>query len=361
MIQAALDRIGPDPTPTRARLLAALAAAHDATLEWPTRRVLSIQALDVARESGDDVTFVDVLDIAFISQASPDHRDRLASDVERAVAIADRVGDPVLRSRINNHLVWVRYQQADIAGAQAVTGELAALTEKVGLPHQHWEHALIVTGGMLCAGRLDEADAANERLLELGLTANVPEAFGAYGGFLYTIRLQQGRLDEIAEMFIDAARDNPSIAVLRASVMAMLTHLERLDEANERLLAEAATDFDFPYDQTWLASMSDLLDTAAAIGNQTVARTLVDRVGAFPDHVVEPTAALISGVIARPLARAATLLGDYDQAEEWFAIAHDIHAPSPEPRSGPRTASSTTPTSASPAAPTATSNAPASS
>jgi hypothetical protein len=24
--------------------------------------------------------------------------------------------------------------------------------------------------------------------------------------------------------------------------------------------------------------------------------------------------------------RAATLLGDYDQAEEWFAIAHDIHA-----------------------------------
>jgi hypothetical protein len=30
--------------------------------------------------------------------------------------------------------------------------------------------------------------------------------------------------------------------------------------------------------------------------------------------------------MARPLARAATVLGDYDQAEQWFATAHDIHA-----------------------------------
>ncbi len=325
VIQAALDRISPDPTPARARLLAALAAAHDATLEWPTRRDLSIQALDVARESGDDVTFVDVLDIALLSQASPDHRDQVVTDVERAVAIADRVGDPVLQGRINNHLVWVRYQQADIAGAEAVTRELEALTAKVGLPHQYYLHALIVTGRMLCAGRLDEADAANEHALELGLAANTQEAFGAYGGFLYAIRLQQGRLDEIAELFIDAARDNPSIAVLRPAVMAMLTHLERLDEANERLLAEAATGFDFPYDATWIASMSDMLDTAATTGNKTVARTLVDRVAPFADHVTEPTAALVGGVIARPLARAAALLGDYDRAEEWFATAHDIH------------------------------------
>jgi hypothetical protein len=31
------------------------------------------------------------------------------------------------------------------------------------------------------------------------------------------------------------------------------------------------------------------------------------------------------GAIARPLARAAALLADYDQAERWFEMAHDIH------------------------------------
>ena len=326
MIQAALDRVGTDPTPTRARLLAALVAAHDAALEWSNRRDLSIEALDVARQSGDDPTFVEVLEITLYNQASPDHRDQLVTDIERAVAIADRVNDPVLQARIRPPLIWARYQQADITGAEAVAAELEALTEQVGLPQQHFQHALVVTGGLLRAGRLDEADAANERALELGLAANTPEAFGAYGGYLYAIRLQQGRLDEIADLFIDAARDNPSIAVLRAAVAAMLTHLGRLDEANERLRAEAAADFDFPYDMTWLGSMSDLLDAAAATGNQTAARALVDRVAPFAAHLAETTAALLSGVIARPLARAATLLGDYDQAEEWFAMAHEIHA-----------------------------------
>lgn len=32
------------------------------------------------------------------------------------------------------------------------------------------------------------------------------------------------------------------------------------------------------------------------------------------------------GAFARPLACCATLLGEYDQADEWFGVAHDINA-----------------------------------
>jgi hypothetical protein len=35
--------------------------------------------------------------------------------------------------------------------------------------------------------------------------------------------------------------------------------------------------------------------------------------------------------MARPLARAATLLGEYDEAEAWFEIAHDLDARLPAP------------------------------
>jgi tetratricopeptide (TPR) repeat protein len=41
--------------------------------------------------------------------------------------------------------------------------------------------------------------------------------------------------------------------------------------------------------------------------------------------VISPSGVVVLGAVARPLARAATLLGDYDQAEAWFATAHDIH------------------------------------
>ena len=59
---AALDRIGTDPTPTRARLLAVLASAHDATADWSARRDLSLEAIGVARDSDDAATFVQTID-----------------------------------------------------------------------------------------------------------------------------------------------------------------------------------------------------------------------------------------------------------------------------------------------------------
>jgi hypothetical protein len=75
-----------------------------------------------------------------------------------------------------------------------------------------------------------------------------------------------------------------------------------------------------------LNEMFDLLDAAATTESRDAARALVDRVQPFAAHVVSPAAVIIHGAIARPLARCATVLEQYDQAEEWFAIAHDIHA-----------------------------------
>lgn len=326
VIRAALDAVGSDPTPNRARLVATFAAAFDASLEWKARRELSREAVETARVAGDDATFVEVFDATMLARATPDHRDDFIDDVGHAVMMADRIGDPLLRDRIRYAMMWAKYQQADIAGADAVLAEMEALTEMVGLPYLRWQYSTLVTGRLLLAGRSDEAEPANERALEVGTAVDAPEAFGTFGAVLFVIRMQQGRLGEMADLLIDVARDNPSVAVLRAAVAELLCQLGRIDEARERLVAEAAAGFDFPYDVTWLASMCDLLDVAATTGDHGAARTLVERVAPFASHVVSPTAVLVRGAIARPLARAATILGDYKQAEEWFATAHDIHA-----------------------------------
>src|SRR5205807_9949518 len=46
----------------------------------------------------------------------------------------------------------------------------------------------------------------------------------------------------------------------------------------------------------------------------------------FARHVITPGGGLVRGAIARPLARVATFLGDYDRAEAWFETAHEMHA-----------------------------------
>ncbi len=240
--------------------------------------------------------------------------------------LADRIGDPVLRVQTRYHLIGARYRQCDLDGADRLLTEFPSIVERVGLPYQRWEVGQVVAGRLTLAGRLTDAEAANDKALEFGTAAGAPEAFGSYGGLLVQIRWHQDRLDEVADLFLEAARDNPSMASLRAAVPMLLCELGRIDEAQERLTAEVARGFDYPYDAVWLTEMRNLLDAVATTGDRVGARTLVDRVAPYAAQVIAPSGALIDGAIARPLARAATVLGEYDEAEQWFSIAHDIHS-----------------------------------
>jgi hypothetical protein len=71
--------------------------------------------------------------------------------------------------------------------------------------------------------------------------------------------------------------------------------------------------------------MAHCADTAATVADPAAARTLIDALAPY-DTAITFAGSQFYGAIARPLARLATLLGDYDQAETWFAVAHDLHA-----------------------------------
>lgn len=324
--RAALDRVEDDRTPIRARLLAALALAQDSAVEWEQAREFALDAIDTAERSGDAETFVHVVDVTRNPLSTPERLSQNIVDVQQAITLANRLGDPALRFSSRFHLTAMNYQEVDLASVDATLGEMDHLSEQIGLPNERWQLALLTTGRLLLDGRADDAEAANERALELGNASGSPDAIGAFGGLLYLIRRHQGRLDEIADFFVDIARENPSIPTLRAAVPLLLSEVGHTDDARRLLRAEAGSDFDFPYNALWLTGMSNFLDAAANTHERSAARILVDRVSPFATQVVSPNAVLVQGAIARPLARCATLLGDHDQAEEWFTIAQDIHA-----------------------------------
>jgi tetratricopeptide (TPR) repeat protein len=180
------------------------------------------------------------------------------------------------------------------------------------------------TGELLLAGHADDAEQANQHTLELGISAGTDTALATFGGYLFAIRQHQGRVDEMADLFIDAARDNPSHTSLRAIVVLLLCEVGRTGEAAERLAEEARHGFDFPHDNIYLAALTPLVEAAVVTRHEESAHALLERLTPFASHVIGGGTSVI-GSVARPLARAATMLGDYDQAEQWFAIAHDIH------------------------------------
>jgi class 3 adenylate cyclase len=325
-LAAALERVGPSPTATRARILAALSESCDASAQADDRRRWALEAVDAARIAGDDSALVDVILSVYKEVETPDLRDETIADYERVTSIADRVGDPVQRAKAQYRSVWVHYQRADLDGADRVLRDLKTLAEVIGLPIVRYESQLLTTGRLLLAGDADAAEISNAAMLEMGTAAGVAEALGAYGGYLYAICEHRGTQDEIAEFFVQAAIDNPSIAALRSAVTVMLTELGDVEEASTRLDADVATGFGhYPYDALWPVTMANLTDAAATTRNVGAAQQLVERLRPYADHVICPGGPIVNGVAARSLGRAATLLGDYDDAESWFAIAHEMH------------------------------------
>lgn len=326
VIQTALDATGLDPTPVRARLLAALAVSHEATSEWRERRELALEAVEVARATDDDATFVDVVDTTNLTLATPEDHGIYVTDVERAVVIADRLGDPVLRMRIRYPLMWVHWQRGDTAEAASTIATMQELAGWIGLPYTDYLLAQFITGHLVNQGRTDDAEAANERLLEIATRAGAADVAAVYGGLLTAIRWQQGRLDELVDFFIEMALDNPSVAALRSTIPCMLAELGRLEEARRWLADEEAAGFDFPRNSLWLVSMVNLLDAAVSTGGSGAAAELAARVAPYADLVICPAGVTVNGAVARALGRAATVSGDLEAAEEHFVTAHRIHA-----------------------------------
>jgi hypothetical protein len=105
----------------------------------------------------------------------------------------------------------------------------------------------------------------------------------------------------------------------------MLCEVGRVAEAREKLAVEAGLGFDYPYDRTWVSAMVNVADAAATTGDAGAATVALERVAPFAGQIISLGGVRTLGAVARSLGRAATLLGEYDQAEQWFTSAHDMH------------------------------------
>ena len=359
----ALDPIGA-PTHTRAR------TARRARRSRTTPRsnggsaaTSQLEAVDAARRAGDDTTFVDVIDEHVHSLATPDHRDQTDRRPRtRGRARRPASATPVCAAASGSRLIWARYQQCDVAGATPCFAEMASARrdDRPALPTLAGRAC--ASNGALVARRTRRRRRSRQRTRARARYRGRlrPKRSAAVRRLLYVIRQHQGRLDEIADFFIDVARDNPSIAVLRATVPFMLCELGRIDEAANASPPKPRRGFDFPYDITWLAMLNasrsrrdDPTDAAAHCSVERLAPFRRPSIRARRDrrHRRHRPTARPRRHPARRLRPSRGMVRD--------RARHPRAAPSA--RSGLRSANSTTPTSASPAAPTATSNAPATS
>jgi tetratricopeptide (TPR) repeat protein len=113
--------------------------------------------------------------------------------------------------------------------------------------------------------------------------------------------------------------------VLRAILAALYCELGRVDEARELFGAEAANDFaDFPYDFLWLYSLATYAEVCARLGDVEPAGRLYEHLAPWHQQIACFSFST-RGAVALYLGMLATVLTRYDQAEDHFSEAMEIH------------------------------------
>jgi tetratricopeptide (TPR) repeat protein len=321
VLEAALEAVGTQDDHQRARLLALLAAELAFTGRRRERTRLSDEALALARRLGDPAALSFVLNIRFVPIWAPDTlAERLANTAE-SMRLADRLGDAFAQFQAVHWRALGLVQAGRLDEATAAVARETKLAATLGDPTFVWMAAYDRANLAMIAGRLEEAEALAGEALAVATASGQPDGFTFWGSQVFGIRHEQGRLSEFLAVAAQMVGEHPGLPSLRAGLALAYVQTNLPDDARELLVAEAATGFEeLPEDVIWLSSHVMYAHVCADVGEREIARTLSERLAAWPD-VVAYTGLNAWGTAGHAIGRLAVLLERHDEAEEHLTTA----------------------------------------
>ena len=325
VLEAAVEAVPDDDPSSRARLLVLLANELVYAGDLDRRLALTDEALKLARDAGDDVALAYVGQFVYLAIGHPETLDHRLETLTEAEAAAERTGDPVLRLWVASVLGLCLTEAGRVEEAGRSFDELHTIAEAVGEPTMRWVDIFERSLWTYLAGDIAGADELAERAVELGTNSGEPDALAIYVGQLVNLRYEQGRLEEVEDLIVQATEETPGLTTFKA--LLGLTHLElgREDEARALVEAAAADGFaDVSRDFLWLSTMCVYGEVAARLEMTDAASDLYDRLLPW-EHQIGLTGCSTWGGVARYLGMLAAALGRHDDAEAHYRRSAEIH------------------------------------
>ena len=332
LLEAALDAVGPEPSPTRARLLATLVAELVYSDRPNDRFALAEEALAIARAVGDQDALFEVL-FWRNTVAKTVHADsgRDDAEVEELLRIADAGADPLRQGMADLVFVLRALENGCPGRAEAAMARATRVAEELRLPVLRW--LVTVMRGTLAALAGDIADA--EKLafeaLEQSQATDQPDRITWFGVQLYMVRYEQGRMGELVDMAHARIAKSPRLLTWHCSLVMSLTELDRIDEA--RPVVRELLDAGYQRrrgEPHWIIGMMCLGSAVAAIGDPADAQTVYEALAPCEGRWAS-VMPMSLGAVDRVLGELATAAGRLDDAERHFRSAIAAHDAAPTP------------------------------
>ncbi len=317
---------------TSVRLQASLTRALALTGTGETARMLGEDALASARRLGDPEALHLAFDALTFVPWTPSTARRQLEVTRESADTAQRLGDPQWEASATSKVLYGEISTGELDAARTTAARHHELASRVGQPLfgvlDRQARALLAVG----EGRFGDAEVLAAEADELtSALSNAPS--GAYGVQLFSIRREQGRLDEARPIVEAVARLGRSGATWRPALAVMYAELGLLVEAAAELAVLTADRLAaVPRDALWLGSLSYLADTCCAVGDDAAAATVYAELVEWRGLVVQVGQFLAAhGAVDRYLGALAALLGREREAQIHFeaALALDQRAGMP--------------------------------
>jgi ATP/maltotriose-dependent transcriptional regulator MalT len=275
LLREALDALPTHDLPLTARLLSALARALIFSGEEQQAMKVYEQALSIARRCGDPLILASTL-VATLAARWQHERgsERIASAAE-AVALAAAAG---ARSLMHEAAAWRMFDSFELGDIGGWRKQIAAYergAEELREPFLRYVAASSRTMHALFEGRFEDAERLARQTLGIGDRMPGLDASGVYGVQMFTLRREQGRLDEVALLVRHFVRTTLQGNTWRPGLALMHVELGQLDAARGQFDLLATDGFrSLVRDGVWVASVAYLAQVCCALGDAGRAHAL---------------------------------------------------------------------------------------
>lgn len=316
IVEAALPRVGRDDLTTRAILTALLAQCLGHTDQGDRRRESALVALDLARSSLDPTVLARVAPNILWALMRPGTGAIRAVLAAEATAAVDEMDDPHLAFRLYQAAHGSAVCAGDAERARSYLDRLHAIADEVGEPVMRWGRGLIDGFVATMEARFADADRIVAETLDLGTRSGDPEAFALFLLQYAILGMFAGRHDELFPVAQQAMESDPLLELpFRLAYGILCCEVGRREEASTLLHdAIAGRLGSIPHDHTRTTTLIALATLAVELDDVAAADWLYPQIVPMADEV-SFNGVTSQGPISAYAGKLAFLLERYDDAE----------------------------------------------
>ena len=327
LLNQALDLLDEGDSALRVDLITHLARAKQGSEPVEKLMALLDDAIAMAQRLGDPRTLIESMRTRLMLDRDPKRVYERIKLIDEILEIARKIDDKHLLLELLAFRVYDDLALGDAASWVRDLDSFQSIADEITEPFYSYNDRTMRTAQAILAGHFDDAEKLAQEALEHGQKLGIENAEGVMGVQMFTIRREQGRLQEIAPLVKHFVDEHGANAAWRPGLALIYSDIGQPQQAQTEFEVLAKYDFSsMPQDSLWQTCLTYLAEVCYALQDTERAAVLYKLLQPYSKQTVVVGSAIVClGATSRFLGQLATTLGRWDDAEAHFKHALELN------------------------------------